>query len=628
MTETTFALQTYLNQQNQKTLLRFITCGSVDDGKSTLIGRLLFETKHLLDDQLAALTIESKRYGTQQGALDFALLVDGLSAEREQGITIDVAYRFFDTARKKYVAIDTPGHEQYVRNMVTGASTADVAIVLIDAQNGIQEQTKRHSYLLSLVGIKSVIIAINKMDMVDYSPSVYNLIMDDYLTFSEQLNFKQIYGIPISALNGDNLIQPSQHMPWYQGKSLLNQLDAIDVEQDKRSQPFRMPIQWVNRPSPHFRGFSGRVVSGTISPGEKIKILPSGIESYVKTVHLFDKQLSHAVEGQSITLTLVDEIDISRGDMLTAKHATINISDQFQAHVVWMAEQPLVSGRHYWLKCREQCVKASVTRIRHQVNIQSLEPMPTQSLPLNGIGLCNIKVQNPIIFESYENNRELGSFILIDRVSHNTVGAGMINFALQRAGNLHHNPTLLTNTDRASIKHQTPKVYWLTGISGAGKSTIANLFEKKLFEKGHHTVLLDGDELRQGLCSDLGFTMADRVENVRRVAETARLMVNAGLIVIVALISPFSADRAFARSLFTTGEFVEIFVEASLKKAQQRDAKGLYAKAAKAQLSNFTAIDSSYESPEHAEITINTEYQNVDECIEFILDWIEKQNKN
>lgn len=626
MTETTSSLQTYLTQQSQKTLLRFITCGSVDDGKSTLIGRLLFETKQLYDDQLASLTIESKRYGTQDGALDFALLADGLSAEREQGITIDVAYRFFDTKKKKYVAIDAPGHEQYVRNMVTGASTADVAIVLIDARNGIKEQTKRHSYLISLLGIKSVIVAINKMDLVNYSSSVYDLIMDEFLAFSEHLLFTQVYGIPISALNGDNLIKSSPHMPWYEGKSLINQLDAIDLEQDKPTQPFRMPVQWINRPSQDFRGFSGRIVSGKLSKGDTIKILPSGIESQVKTIHLFDKQLTSAVAGQSITLTLVDEIDISRGDVMVAMNTPINIADQFQAHIVWMADQPLVPGRYYWLKCREQCVKASITRIRHQINIQSLEPMPAQSLPLNGIGLCNVKVLSPIIFQPYEDDRDLGAFILIDRISHQTMGAGMIQFALQRSGNLQHQPTLLTNHDRALIKHQTPKVYWLTGISGSGKSTIANLLEKNLFDQGHHTAILDGDRLRQGLCNDLGFTMADRVENVRRVAETARLMVDAGLIVIVALISPFTADRAFARSLFTSGEFVEIFINASLEKTQQRDVKGLYAKAANDQLSNFTAIDSSYESPENPEIRVDTDHHNLNECMTLILDWIEKQD--
>ncbi len=621
------SLQSYIKQQNQKTLLRFITCGSVDDGKSTVIGRLLFETKQLFDDQLAALSLESKRYGTQHGELDFALLVDGLSAERCQGITIDVAYRYFNTEKRKYIAIDAPGHEQYIRNMITGASTADAAVILIDARNGIKEQTKRHSYLLSLLGIKSVIVAINKMDLMGYRSEVYDLIMSDYLALAEHFGFKQIYGIPISALRGDNLIHPSIHMPWYKGKTLLNQLDCIDVSPDITPQPFRMPVQWVNRPHQQFRGFAGRVVSGQLSLGEKVKLLPSGIESSVKAITLFEKQLTTAAKGQSITLSLNDEIDISRGDVIVSMDAPVNIADQFQAHIVWMTEAPLIPGRHYLLKCREQCVQVSITKIRHQMNIHSLQPMPAESLPLNGIGLCNLKVNRPIIFEAYKDNQDLGSFILIDRVSHHTVGAGMINFALQRAGNLQTHPALLTKQSKAAQKNQTPRVFWLTGLSGAGKSTIANEFEKQLFEQGYHTALLDGDRLRNGLCSDLGFTTVDRVENVRRVAETARLMVEAGLIVIVALISPFAIDRAFAKNLFSPGEFIEIFVNSSVETTQRRDVKGLYSKAQQGTLANFTGVSSSYEPPENPELILDTEHQRLEECVALIFKWIQ-ENQN
>ena len=609
-----------ITQKND--LLRLITCGSVDDGKSTLIGRLLFDTKQLFDDQLDKLTADSKRYGTQQGALDFALLVDGLSAEREQGITIDVAYRFFSTPKKKYVVIDAPGHEQYTRNMVTGASTADLAVILIDARYGIREQTKRHSYLVSLLGIKHLIVLINKMDLVAYDPVIYHTLMDEYALLSESFGFKIVYGIPISALVGDNVINSSQHMPWYQGKSFLDQLESIELCETNSTAPFRMPVQWVNRPHQDYRGYTGQVVSGELSRGQVIKVFPSGITARVKEITLFDRALETAVNGQSVTVCLEHEIDISRGDVLVAEDEPApGVANQFQVHLIWMTSEALIPHRYYLLKCGTQCVRCSVTRIKHQVNIQTLEQMPVASLSLNAIAVCHIKVVSPIVFEPYEINKAMGSFILIDPIHYHTAAAGLISFALNRATTVHSQAVTLTQTLRATIKHQVPKILWFTGLSGAGKSTIANQLEKKLYEFHRHTYLIDGDNIRQGLCSDLGFTMVDRVENIRRVAEVAKLMIDAGLMVLVATISPFKRDRVFARSLFEQDEFIEIYVNTSLEVVQQRDVKGHYLKTKAGELLNFTGIDSLYEPPDNPEIILDTVSQSVDDCVLSILNF-------
>lgn len=622
MMETKTSLQTYLQQQEKKSHLHFITCGSVDDGKSTLIGRLLFETNKLTEDQLADLSTESKRYGTQQGALDFGLLLDGLSAEREQGITIDVAYRFFDSEKKRYTVIDAPGHEQYTKNMVTGASKADVAVILIDARHGIREQTKRHTYLVSLLGITRVILLINKMDLVNYASSIYDQIVHQYRLLTEKFNFKDITPIPVSALNGDNIVKKSSLIPWYKGLALLDYLDAIDLEKDHLNAPFRMLVQGVIRPNQDYRGYMGIVLSGVLHCGEKIKNLSSGIMSSIKQIGVGHQRIDSAIEGQSITVCLNSEMDISRGDILVSENNTMEAADQFQAHIVWMAEEALIPGRYYLLQCGAQYVNASVTRIKHQVNIHTFEPIPVQELPFNGIGLCNIKLDRPMVAVSYQNNHDLGSFILIDRFNHQTVGAGMIQFALQRSGNIQYQPFTIDKQARALLKNQKPRVFWFTGISGAGKTTLANRLEKKLFDQGDHTYLLDGDNVRQGLCKDLGFKISDRVENVRRVAEVAKLMSDAGLIVIVALISPFTVDRLFARSLFSEHEFVEIFVDTPLALAKARDTKGLYSKGDSGLLANFLNSSSEYERPEKPELIITTEHQSVEEGVNKILDFL------
>ncbi|MBD5802695.1 Bifunctional enzyme CysN/CysC [Azoarcus sp. Aa7] len=600
-------IEQYLKAHETKSLLRFITCGSVDDGKSTLIGRLLYESKMLFEDQLAAVEADSKKYGTQGDAIDFALLVDGLAAEREQGITIDVAYRFFSTDKRKFIVADTPGHEQYTRNMVTGASTADAAILMVDARKGILTQTRRHSYLISLLGIRHVVVAVNKMDLVDYSEKVYRQIVQDYRVFAAQLGLADVTFIPMSAFKGDNITGPSETMPWYRGTTLMGYLETVEVD-DTRMQrtPFRLPVQWVNRPNLDFRGFAGTVASGAIAPGDRIRVQPSGKESTVARIVTRDGDLDRAVAGQSITLTLADEVDISRGDVISTVEAPAEVADQFECTITWMHDEPMLAGRPYLLKIGAKTVTATVTDIKYQVNVNTLEHVAAKTLELNAIGVCNLSLDRPVAFDPHRDNRDTGGFILIDRLSNTTVGAGLLHFALRRAHNIHLQHVDVDKAARAALKHQKSCMLWFTGLSGAGKSSIANLVEKKLHALGHHTYLLDGDNVRHGLNKDLGFTDADRVENIRRVAEVAKLMVDAGLVVLTAFISPFRSERQMARALVGEGEFVEIFVDTPLEVAEQRDVKGLYKKARRGELKNFTGIDSPYEAPEDAEIRLET----------------------
>ena len=600
-------IEAYLQQHEHKSLLRFITCGSVDDGKSTVIGRLLFESKMLFEDQLAAIEADSKKWGTQGDDIDFALLVDGLAAEREQGITIDVAYRFFSTDRRKFIVADTPGHEQYTRNMITGASTADVAVILIDARKGVLTQTRRHSYLVSLIGIRKVVLAINKMDLMGYSEKVFHTIVDQYREFAAQIGLSDITPIPLSALKGDNMLVPSEQTPWYHGPTLMGYLETVEVdEQRQQASPLRLPVQWVNRPNLDFRGFAGTLASGTVKPGDRIRVQPSGSESTVARIVTASGDLPLAVAGQSITLTLTDEIDISRGDVISSADSPAEVADQFEATLVWMGEEPMLPGRPYLLKLGTRTVSATITEPKYKVNVNTMAHLATKKLDLNEIGVCNVALDRPVAFDPYTANRETGGFVLIDRLSNHTVGAGMLHFALRRAHNIHLQPVDVDKAARAAQKGQKPAVIWLTGLSGAGKSTIANLVEKKLLAMGRHSYLLDGDNLRHGLNRDLGFTDADRVENVRRVAEVARLMVDAGLIVITAFISPFRAERALARGLVAEGEFVEVHVDTPLDVAEARDVKGLYKKARRGELRNFTGIDSPYEPPEAPELRVNT----------------------
>ena len=597
----------YLQRHETKGLLRFITCGSVDDGKSTLIGRLLHDTKLLLDDQVAALESDSRKHGTQNGELDFALLVDGLAAEREQGITIDVAYRFFGTERRKFIVADCPGHEQYTRNMATGASTADLAVVLVDARKGLLTQTHRHSYIVSLLGIRHVVLAVNKMDLVGYDQSVFDAIVDGYRELAAQLGIPQVQAIPLSALKGDNMIAASTAMPWYAGPTLLDHLEQVNVEQvqvDSASSnaAFRLPVQWVNRPNQDFRGFAGTVVGGTVALGDEVAVLPSGRRSTVARIVTADGDLVQAGDGQAITLTLADEVDASRGDVIAAASDPPEVADQFAAHLLWMGDERLLPGRPYLLKLGTQTVGASVTEIKHKVDVNTQEHLAAKHLELNEVAYCNLHLDQPVAFEPYARNRTLGAFILIDRQSNATVAAGTLDFALRRAGNIHWQHMDVDKQARARIKHQQPRCLWFTGLSGAGKSTIANLVEKKLLASGQHTYLLDGDNVRHGLNKDLGFTDEDRVENIRRVAEVAKLMTDAGLIVLVSFISPFRAEREMARALFDEGEFLEVFVDTPLAEAERRDVKGLYAKARRGELRNFTGIDSPYEAPETPEL--------------------------
>lgn len=618
-------IDAYLHQHQHKSLLRFITCGSVDDGKSTLIGRLLYDSKMIFEDQLAALEADSKKVGTQGGAIDFALLVDGLAAEREQGITIDVAYRFFSTEKRKFIVADTPGHEQYTRNMVTGASTADAAVILIDARKGVLTQTRRHSYLVSLLGIRHVVLAVNKMDLVGWEQSVFDRIVADYRAFAEQIGLKVFQPIPISGLGGDNIATRSEATPWFDGPILMDWLEGVEVEDDLQAKPFRMPVQWVNRPNLDFRGFSGLIASGTIKPGDRIRALPSGRESRVARIVTLPGDLDQAVAGQSVTLTLEDEIDISRGDVIAAADAPAPVANQFEATLVWMDDEPLPPGRTYLLKLGARTVGASVTDIKHRVNVNTLEHTAAKRLELNEIGVCNLSLDQAIPFEAYVDNRQMGGFILIDRLSNRTVGAGLLNFALRRADNIHWQHTDVSKASRSALKSQRGQVVWLTGLSGAGKSTIANLVEKRLHALGRHTYLLDGDNVRHGLNKDLGFTEEDRVENIRRVAEVAKLMVDAGLIVLTAFISPFRAERQLARDILEPGEFIEVFVDTPLAVAEARDVKGLYKKARSGQLKNFTGVDSPYEAPETPELRIDTTAIDPVEAAEQIVAWLEGQ---
>ncbi len=595
----------YLERHETKPLLRFITCGSVDDGKSTLIGRLLHDSKRLFDDQLAALEKDSRKHGTQGERIDYALLLDGLDAEREQGITIDVAYRYFDTDKRKFIVADCPGHEQYTRNMATGASTADLAIVLVDARKGLLAQTHRHSYILSLLGIRQVVLAVNKMDLVDFDQSVFEAIVSAYRGLAGRLGITSVTSIPLCALEGDNLSARSRRMPWYDGPCLLEYLETVPVTIEGQQEALRLPVQWVNRPHPDFRGYAGTIVAGRVAVGDEVVVLPSARRTRVARVLGSTGDVAAAGVGQAVTLTLADEIDISRGDVIVAANDLPGVADQFAAHLLWMGDEPLFPGRPYWLKIGTRTVAASISEIKHRVDTNTQEHIAAKRLALNEIGYCNLSLEVPVVFAPYAQNRALGGFILIDRQSNATVGAGTLDFALRRAGNVHWQHLDVDRAARARIKGQSPKVLWFTGLSGAGKSTIANLVEKQLHAHGYHTFILDGDNVRHGLNRDLGFTDEDRVENIRRVAEVARLMADAGLIVLLSFISPFRAERRMARERFSEGEFMEVFVDVPLAVAEARDAKGLYRKARAGLIPNFTGIDSAYEVPESPELHLD-----------------------
>jgi len=612
-------ISAFLESQRNKPTLRFITCGSVDDGKSTLIGRLLFESKAIFDDQLASLENDSRQYGTQGEKMDLALLVDGLQAEREQGITIDVAYRFFATDKRRYIVADTPGHEQYTRNMATGASTADLAVILIDARKGVLTQTRRHSRIVALMGIRHVVLAVNKMDLMGFAQSTFDAIVADYAQFAQSFGFESVQAIPVSGLDGDNVLKRSEQTPWYDGPSLMEYLDMVDVWQQSSRQAFRMPVQWVNRPNLDFRGFCGTVAEGTVKPGDAVRVLPSGVQTRVKQVLCgFDEEVQ-ATQGQAITLTLVDEVDASRGDVLVAAEQPAEVADQFEAKLLWMSEKAMTPGRQYVLKLAAKEVSATMTAIKYREDVNTGAHLAAKSLGLNEIACVNVSTSEPLVFEPYSINPVLGSFILIDKLTFETVGAGMLDFALRRASNIHWQAFEINKNSRAEVKHQKAQCVWLTGLSGSGKSTIANLLEKRLYAMGKHTYVLDGDNVRHGLNRDLGFTEVDRVENLRRVAEVARLMVDAGLVVIVSFISPFRAEREWARSLFEPGEFTEVFVDASLAECEQRDVKGLYAKARAGELKNFTGIDSPYEAPEAPEVHLSTAQQPPEACVEKLI---------
>ncbi len=610
----------FLAEQQDKDTLRFITCGSVDDGKSTLIGRLLHESKAIFDDQLKALETESKQYGTQGEKIDFALLVDGLQAEREQGITIDVAYRFFATDKRKFIVADTPGHEQYTRNMATGASTAQLAVILIDARKGVLTQTRRHSRIVAMMGIRHIVVAINKMDLIGFDEAEFRRIEAEYREFAAAFGFQSIQAIPLSALEGDNITTRSTRVSWYGGPSLLDYLNTVNTTNNDDRAAFRLPVQWVNRPNLDFRGYCGRVAEGTVKAGDKVRILPSGVTTTVKEIVVWQGTQPSAQTGESITLTLTDEVDISRGDVITAAEQPPEVADQFEAKVLWLTEHPLIAGRPYLLKLHNKEVTATITRIKYREDVNTGAHLAAESLALNEIAIVNLSTSQPVVFEPYTQNRTLGGFILIDKLSHETVGAGLIEFSLRRAANIHWQALEINKQARAQAKHQTPRCVWFTGLSGSGKSTIANLLEKRLHAEGKHTYILDGDNVRHGLNRDLGFTEADRVENIRRVAEVARLMVDAGLIVLVSFISPYRSERRFARSLFSEGEFVEVFVDTPLDECERRDVKGLYAKARRGELKNFTGIDSSYEEPEQPEAHIRTVENHIEHHVQHLTD--------
>lgn len=613
-------IDAYLATHQHKSMLRFITCGSVDDGKSTLIGRLLYDSKMIFEDQLAALETDSRKVGTQGQEIDFALLVDGLAAEREQGITIDVAYRFFNTEKRKFIVADCPGHEQYTRNMITGASTADLAIILIDARKGVLVQTRRHSYLCHLIGIRNIVLAVNKMDLVGYSQDVYDQIVADYAEFAQGIGIESFTALPISGFKGDNITAPSPNTPWYEGPSLVEHLETVEVlasvDADK---PFRLPVQWVNRPNLDFRGFSGLIATGSVRPGDSVRVLPSGKTSTVTRIVTLDGDLDQALAGQSVTLCFADEIDCSRGNVIAAADQPPQAADQFESTLVWLDDDPLIVGRAYWLKLGTQTVSVTVQQPKYAVNVNTMERLAVKTLDLNAIGVAELITDKPIVFEPYAENRALGGFILIDKLTNATVAAGMIHFSLRRAQNVHWQPTDLTREDHAKLKNQTPRVLWFTGLSGAGKSTIANEVEKRLALMNRHTFLLDGDNVRHGLNKDLGFTEADRIENIRRVGEVAKLMADAGLIVLTAFISPFRAEREMVRNMLPEGEFVEIFVDTPLEVAEARDVKGLYKKARSGALKNFTGIDSPYEEPLSPEIRIDTGKMTIEEAAEYVI---------
>ncbi len=616
-------IDAYLETHQHKSMLRFITCGSVDDGKSTLIGRLLYDSKMIFEDQLATLEADSKKVGTQGQNIDFALLVDGLAAEREQGITIDVAYRFFATEKRKFIVADTPGHEQYTRNMITGASTADLAVILIDARQGVLTQTRRHSYLVQLVGIEHVVLAVNKMDLVGYSEDTFKQIVADYTEFASSIGIDSFTAIPISGLAGDNITQVSENTPWYKGQALLDHLENVDLVVTRdQEKSFRMAVQWVNRPNLDFRGFSGQIATGTVKVGDTVRVVPSGKTSSIERIVTMNGDLTEAVAGQSVTLTLTDEIDCSRGDVLATAEDAPEVADQFEATIVWMDDEPLLPGRSYWLKIGTQMVSAHVQPPKYQVNVNNMEHLAAKTLELNGIGVAEVATDKPIVFEPYDVNREMGGFILIDKITNATIAAGMLHFSLRRSKNVHWQAIDVDREAHSRLKNQKPFVLWFTGLSGSGKSTIANEVEKRLHIMNRHTFLLDGDNVRHGLNRDLGFTDADRVENIRRIGEVAKLMTDAGLIVLTAFISPFRAERQMARAMLPEGEFVEVFVDTPLDVAEQRDVKGLYKKARAGDLKNFTGIDSPYETPSNAEIRINTTEMSAKEAAQHIVDWL------
>lgn len=618
----------YLEAHEQKSLLRFITCGSVDDGKSTLIGRLLYDSKMIYEDQLASLEADSKKVGTQGADIDFALLVDGLAAEREQGITIDVAYRFFSTDKRKFIVADTPGHEQYTRNMATGASTADVAILLIDARRGVLTQTRRHAFITYSLGIRRMVLAINKMDLVGYDRAVFDEIVADFLSFADELGPDlEVEPIPMSALKGDNITEPQGNTDWYTGPSLMEYLENVPVDDQRVNAPFRMPVQWVNRPNSDFRGFSGLIASGRVRAGDWIKSMPSGRKSRIDRIVVHGRDLEEAVAGQSVTLTLEDEIDVSRGDVIAEADAPPEVSDQFQVRVLWMSDSPLLPGRKYILKVGAKQVRATINRPKYAIDINTLGDQPAQTLELNEFGVGTISLDEPIAYDPYNDSREMGGFIIIDRVTNNTVGVGLIDFALRRASNIHWQSLEIDREALAQQKGQKPSVIWFTGLSGSGKSTIANALQKKLYAMGRHTFVLDGDNVRHGLNRDLGFTDADRVENIRRIAHVARLMADAGLIVLVSFISPFRSERQMARNLLPEGEFVEVFVDTPLTVAEERDPKGLYRKAREGKIKNFTGIDSTYEAPHAPEIAIATLERSPEQAADDIITWLQSQGR-
>ncbi|MGE4304364.1 MAG: sulfate adenylyltransferase subunit CysN [Novosphingobium sp.] len=611
----------YLKQHEHKTMLRFITCGSVDDGKSTLIGRLLYDSKMIFEDQLDALSADSKKVGTQGQEIDFALLVDGLAAEREQGITIDVAYRFFNTEKRKFIVADCPGHEQYTRNMVTGASSADLAVILIDARKGVLVQTRRHSYICHLLGVKNIVLAVNKMDLVDYKQEVFDKIVADYTEFANSIGIESFTAMPISGFKGDNITTPSDNTPWYKGPTLVDHLETVEVLSSADAEkPFRMPVQWVNRPNLDFRGFSGLIATGEVKPGDQIRVLPSGKTSTVSKIVTFDGELEQAVAGQSVTVCFEDEIDCSRGSVISVADNPPQTADQFEATIVWMADDAMVAGRAYWLKLGTQMVSATVQEPKYEVNVNTMEHLAAKTLELNSIGVAEISTDKQVVFEPYGENRALGGFILIDKMTNATVAAGMLNFSLRRSQNVHWQALDIGRKQHAALKNQAPAVLWFTGLSGSGKSTIANLVEKKLHRMNRHTFLLDGDNVRHGLNKDLGFTESDRIENIRRVGEVSKLMTDAGLIVITAFISPFQADREMVRSMLPEGEFFEVFIDTPLKVAESRDVKGLYKKARAGELKNFTGIDSPYEAPRSPEIRIDTTKLSPEEAATLIVD--------